>query len=145
MDLTSSSASLPLNAEEEPELPDYPKDPHSLRDLVPEACCTAWRTIGMTRDGSPLGRVGKQTIKDTALDKKRMEPSRGNHFRRYRLDGEAGQDSRSLLLWYNSTAMHFRTTSLREPWKERQDDYSDRMVTHDEQIGQVPTSSMSWA
>ena len=33
-----------LNAEEEPELPDYPKDPESRRSLDREACSTAWRT-----------------------------------------------------------------------------------------------------
>jgi arylsulfatase len=41
-------------------------------------------------------------------------------------------------LWYNSTAMHFRThLADKNRGKSGQDDYSDRMVTHDEQIGQV--------
>jgi arylsulfatase len=41
-------------------------------------------------------------------------------------------------LWYNSTAMHFRThLAAKNRGKSGQDDYSDRMVTHDEQIGQV--------
>ena len=41
-------------------------------------------------------------------------------------------------LWYNSTAMHFRThLAEKNRGKSGQDDYSDRMVTHDEQIGQM--------
>src|SRR6267142_1238709 len=41
-------------------------------------------------------------------------------------------------LWYNSTAMHFRThLADKNRGKSGQDDYSDRMVTHDEQIGQM--------
>ncbi|MGC2398851.1 MAG: sulfatase-like hydrolase/transferase, partial [Acidobacteriaceae bacterium] len=41
-------------------------------------------------------------------------------------------------LWYNSTAMHFRThLADKNRGKSGQDDYSDRMVTHDEQIGEI--------
>jgi len=41
-------------------------------------------------------------------------------------------------LWYNSTAMHFRThLADKNRGKSGQDDYSDRMVTHDEQIGEL--------
>ena len=41
-------------------------------------------------------------------------------------------------LWYNSTAMHFRThVAEKNRGKSGQDDYSDRMVAHDEQIGQM--------
>ena len=41
-------------------------------------------------------------------------------------------------LWYNSTAMHFRThVADKNRGKSGQDDYSDRMVIHDEQIGQM--------
>ena len=41
-------------------------------------------------------------------------------------------------LWYNSTAMHFRThLADKNRGKSGQDDYSDRMVMHDEQIGMM--------
>ena len=41
-------------------------------------------------------------------------------------------------LWYNSTAMHFRThLADKNRGKSGQDDYSDRMVVHDEQIGMM--------
>ena len=41
-------------------------------------------------------------------------------------------------LWYNSTAMHFRThVADKNIGKSGQDPYSDRMVVHDEQIGMM--------
>jgi arylsulfatase len=41
-------------------------------------------------------------------------------------------------LWYNSTAMHFKThVAQKNVGKSGQDLYSDRMVVHDEQIGQM--------
>ena len=44
--------------------------------------------------------------------------------------------NKPFFLWYNSTAMHFRThLADKNRGKSGQDDYSDRMVTHDEQIG----------
>ena len=46
--------------------------------------------------------------------------------------------NKPFFLWYNSTAMHFRThLADKNRGKSGQDDYSDRMVTHDEQIGQM--------
>jgi arylsulfatase len=48
------------------------------------------------------------------------------------------KDDKPFFLWYNSTAMHFRThLAAKNRGKSGQDDYSDRMVTHDEQIGQI--------
>ena len=41
-------------------------------------------------------------------------------------------------LWYNATAMHFRThVAEKNLGKSGQDPYSDRMVVHDEQIGMM--------
>jgi arylsulfatase A-like enzyme len=41
-------------------------------------------------------------------------------------------------LWYNTTAMHFRThVAEKNLGKSGQDAYSDRMVVHDEQIGEM--------
>jgi arylsulfatase len=46
--------------------------------------------------------------------------------------------NKPFFLWYNSTACHFRThLADKNRGKSGQDDYSDRMVTHDEQIGQM--------
>jgi arylsulfatase len=130
-----------LNAEEEPELPDYPKDPEFLKQFGPRGVlhCIATDKDDSTTDPR-WGRVGKQTIEDTGpLTKKRMET----------VDEEitAGaigwmekqvKADKPFFLWYNSTAMHFRThLADKNRGKSGQDDYSDRMVTHDEQIGEI--------
>ena len=50
-------------------------------------------------------------------------------------------------LWYNSTAMHFRThLADKNRGKSGQDDYSDRMVVHDEMIGEeTEEGRRNWA
>src|SRR6202790_3948676 len=130
-----------LNAEEEPELPDYPKDPKFLAAFGPRGVMHSFATDKDDPTTDPRwGRVGKQTIKDTGpLTKKRMET----------VDEEitAGalgfmekqaKANKPFFLWYNSTAMHFRThLADKNRGKSGQDPYSDRMVTHDEQIGQM--------
>jgi len=130
-----------LNAEEEPELPDYPKDPKFLAAFGPRG---VMHTFASDKDDATTdarwGRVGKQTIEDTGpLTKKRMET----------IDEEitAGalgfmekqaKANQPFFLWYNSTAMHFRThVAAKNLGKSGQDPYSDRMVVHDEQIGQM--------
>src|SRR5580658_7389348 len=118
-----------LNAEEEPELRDYPKDPEFKKKFGPRG------VLHCLADGK-----GGQSITDTGpLTKKRMET----------IDEEitAGalawmekqaKAEQPFFLWYNSTAMHFRThLADKNRGKSGQDDYSDRMVTHDEQIGEM--------
>jgi arylsulfatase A-like enzyme len=64
-----------LNAEEEPENPDYPKDPPFKARFGPRGVLKskATETDDATEDPR-FGRVGKQTIEDTGpLTKKRME------------------------------------------------------------------------
>jgi arylsulfatase len=64
-----------LNAEEEPELPDYPKDPLYRARFGPRGVlgCKATDNDDPTVDPR-FGRIGKQTIEDTgALTRKRME------------------------------------------------------------------------
>jgi len=118
-----------LNAEEEPELPDYPKDPEFKKQFGPRG------VLHCLSDGK-----GGQTIKDTGpLTKKRMETIDEEI-----TDGaiawmeKQAKADKPFFLWYNSTAMHFRThLADKNRGKSGQDDYSDRMVTHDEQIGQM--------
>jgi arylsulfatase len=130
-----------LNAEEEPELPDYPKDPAFLAQFGPRGVMHSFATDKDDPTTDPRwGRVGKQTVKDTGpLTKKRMGT----------IDEEitAGalgfiekqvKADKPFFVWYNSTAMHFRThLADKNRGKTGLDDYSDRMATHDEQIGQI--------
>jgi len=64
-----------LNAEEEPELPDYPKDPAYLAKFGPRGVLLTKATNKDDPTVDPrFGRIGMQTIQDTgALTKKRME------------------------------------------------------------------------
>jgi arylsulfatase A-like enzyme len=64
-----------LNAEEEPETPDYPKDPNYRKKFGPRGVMKCWATDkdDSTTDAQ-FGRVGKQKIENSGpLDTKRME------------------------------------------------------------------------
>ncbi|HVT10270.1 MAG TPA: arylsulfatase [Polyangia bacterium] len=118
-----------LNAEEEPELPDYPKDPAFKKKFGPRG------VLHCTSDGK-----GGQKVVDTGpLTMKRMETIDEEITTRAIdwMEKQAKADQ-PFFLWYNSTAMHFRThLAEKNRGKSGQDDYSDRMVVHDEQIGQI--------
>src|SRR6476469_8963389 len=101
-----------LNAEEEPELPDYPKDPEYLKKCGPRGVlkCTATDVDDPTEDPR-FGEDGKQKIVDTGpLNKKRMET----------VDDETSDAAIDFMkrqhaagtrffCWFNSTRMHLRT------------------------------------
>ena len=118
-----------LNAEEEPELPDYPKDPEFKKKFGPRG------VLSCKADGK-----GGQTIEDTGpLTKKRMETIDEEITDRAMawMETQAKAD-KPFFLWYNATAMHFRThVAEKNLGKSGQDPYSDRMVVHDEQIGMM--------
>ena len=118
-----------LNAEEEPELPDYPKDPAFRKQFGPRG------VLHCKSDGK-----GGQTIEDTGpLTKKRMETiDEEITDRAIAWMEEQAKADKPFFLWYNATAMHFRThVAPKNLGKSGQDPYSDRMVVHDEQIGQM--------
>ena len=86
------------------------------------------------------GRVGKQTITDTGpLTKKRMETvDEEITDRAIEWIEKQVKADQPFFCWYNATAMHFRThVAEKNLGKSGQDEYSDRMVVHDEQIGQI--------
>jgi arylsulfatase A-like enzyme len=116
-----------LNAEEEPEDPDYPKDPEFKKHYGPRGVLHCWA------DGK-----GAQKIENTgALTKKRMETFDEEvtaHALRF-LD-EAHQADKPFFMWWNTTAMHFRTHCAdKHKDKSGQGEYNDVMVAHDENVG----------
>ncbi len=118
-----------LNAEEEPELPDYPKDPRFKKQFGPRG------VLSCKADGK-----GGQTIEDTGpLTKKRMETiDEEITDRAIAWMEKQAKANQPFFLWYNATAMHFRThVAQKNLGKSGQDPYSDRMVVHDEQIGKI--------
>jgi arylsulfatase len=117
-----------LNAEEEPEHPDYPKDPEFKKRFGPRGVLHSWA------DGN-----GGQTIEDTGpLTKKRMETIDDEcteHALRF-ID-EAHAAGKPFFVWWTTTAMHFRTHAAAKHLGKSngQGEYNDVMVAHDEGVG----------
>ena len=132
-----------LNAEEEPELRDYPKDPAFRQKYGPRGVldCKATDADDATVDPR-FGKVGKQTIKDTGpLTKKRMETidddtaARAVDF----MERQSKAD-KPFFLWVNFTHMHFRTHVKPESLGQSgrwQSEYHDAMIDHDKNVGTV--------
>ncbi|MFS0849231.1 arylsulfatase [Novosphingobium panipatense] len=132
-----------LNAEEEPELPDYPKDPTYVKKFGPRGVlrCKATDVDDPTEDPR-FGKIGKQTIEDTgALTKKRMETiddeTSAAAIDFMKRQNEAGKP---FFCWFNATRMHLRT-HVREEHRGRYEhgdsEYIDGMIEHDETIGSL--------
>ncbi len=101
-----------LNAEDEPENPDYPKDPSFKARFGPRGVlrCKASDRDDPTEDPR-FGRVGKQTIEDTGpLTKKRMETV-DEEFLGASLDFIDRQHAagKPFFCWFNTTRMHVYT------------------------------------
>jgi len=130
-----------LNAEEEPELPDYPKDPAYLKKFGPRGVLKLKASDKDDTTADPrFGRIGKQTIEDTgALTKKRMETiddetssAAIDYMKRQHKAGKP------FFVWYNSTRMHLRThvrAEHRGRYQHGDSEYIDGMIEHDETIG----------
>jgi arylsulfatase len=123
-----------LNAEEEPEHPDYP-DPERyprFREL--------FGPRGVLR--CRVSRSGKQKIEDTGpLTKKRMETIDDEI-----VDGaidfieRMNGAGKPFFVWINTTHMHFRTHPKRRSVGQAgawQSPYHDTMVDHDKHVGRV--------
>ena len=114
-----------LNAEEEPEDPDYPKDPAFKKQFGPRG------VIHSYADGK---------IEDTgALTRKRMETA-DEEFSAVAMKfvAKAVKAKKPFFVWVNTTGMHFRThISPKNVGKSGQGDYNDVMVAHDEIVGQM--------
>jgi arylsulfatase len=132
-----------LNAEEEPELPDYPKDPAYRVKFGPRGVlrCKAIDADDPTVDPR-FGKIGKQTIEDTgALTKKRMETiddeTSAAAIDFMRRQHNAGKP---FFVWFNSTRMHLRThvrESHRGRYQHGSSEYVDGMIEHDDTIGSL--------
>jgi arylsulfatase A-like enzyme len=130
-----------LNAEEEPELPDYPKDPAYLAKFGPRGVLRCKATdVDDPTDDPRFGKVGKQTIEDTGpLTKKRMETI-DDETSAAAIDFMKRQQSadKPFFCWFNSTRMHLRThvrDSHRGRYQHGDSEYVDGMMEHDDTIG----------
>src|SRR5579871_6762342 len=132
-----------LNAEEEPEDRDYPKNPAFKERYGPRGVldCKATDKDDETVDGR-FGKVGKQTIKDTGpLTRKRMETIDDDIAdRSAEFIARQAKADRPFFVWVNFTHMHFRThpkpASVGQSGRWMSE-YSDVMIDHDKNVGTV--------
>lgn len=116
-----------LNAEEEPELPDYPSEKEYP---------------GFKEKYGPRGVIHSYAggeIEDTgALTKKRMETvDDETSAEAMRFIKEAHEAGEPFFVWWNGTRMHFRTHVKSElRGISGQNEYADGMVEHDMHVGQ---------
>ncbi len=123
-----------LNAEEEPENEDYPGD------RVLENGKTFRETFG------PRGIIkskadgkGGQTIENLGpLTKKHMETidQETNDAAKDFIQRQA-KEGKPFFCWWNATRMHFRTHVKKENRHKGNDEYTDGMIEHDGQVGQL--------
>ena len=132
-----------LNAEEEPEHRDYPKDPAFRAKYGPRGVMDSKATDVDDPTVDPrFGRVGKQTITDTGpLTRKRMETIDDDVADRA-ADFIARKSSTSepFFVWVNFTHMHFRTHVKPESLGQSgrwMSEYADAMIDHDKNVGTV--------
>jgi arylsulfatase len=118
-----------LNAEDEPEHPDYFKDPEMRKRYATRGVIHSWANPD-----------GTQKIELTGpLDKKRMETVDAEVTREaLRFMEESKKEGKPFFLWWNSTRMHIWTRLKAESQgKTGLGIYPDGMVEHDAMVGEV--------
>ncbi|GAB5557716.1 MAG: arylsulfatase [Schleiferiaceae bacterium] len=117
-----------LNAEEEPELPDYPdpnKYPDFRKNFGPRGVIQS-SADGPIKDTGPLTKKRMETIDDetvaAAIDFIKRKEAEGTPW----------------FVWWNGTRMHFRT-HVKEELRgiSGQNEYGDGMVEHDMHVGEL--------
>jgi arylsulfatase len=135
-----------LNAEEEPENPDYPTEeeaPLLRAALLPRGVIHSWATDEDTGEVDPrYGPMGKQRIEDTGpLNRKRMETIDDETIAAsvdfIKRQHDAGKP---FFVWMNTTHMHLYTHTKPESLGQAgrwQSPYHDTMIDHDKHVGQL--------
>src|SRR5262245_8117736 len=120
-----------LNAEEEPENPDYPKNPKFREKFGPRGVLHCWANPDGTQkidNTGPLDRKRMETVDDEflagAVDFIKRQHAAGKPF----------------FVWFNTTGMHLRThakpASLGQAGRW-QSEYHDAMIDHDKRVGEL--------
>ena len=130
-----------LNAEDEPEHPDYPKNIEFRERFGPRGVLRCTATLTDTPGEDPrFGTWGKQNCEDTGpLTKKRMETV-DDEFLGATKDfiEQAHQANKPFFAWFNPSRMHIWThLKPKSEGKTGLGVYPDGMVEHDGQVGQL--------
>ncbi len=117
-----------LNAEEEPELPDYPTDekyPGFHEKFGPRGVIHS-TADGSIEDTGPLTKKRMETIDDESSDAA------------IEFIKKAVNSEEPFFVWWNGTRMHFRT-HVKEELRgiSGQDEYADGMMEHDMHVGKL--------
>ena len=116
-----------LNAEEEPENADYPKDPEFKKKFGPRGVIHSFAD-GRIQDTGPLTKKRMETIDDDIASRAADFIQRQN---------KAGKPA---FVWVNFTHMHFRTHTKPGSLGQAgpfQSPYHDTMIDHDKNVGQI--------
>ena len=119
-----------LNAEEEPEHPDYPKEadfPGFSERFGPRGVIHSFAD-GRVEDTGPLTRKRMETIDDDVAD------------RAANFIEKSANAGKPFFVWVNFTHMHFRTHTKPESVGQAgrwQSEYHDTMIDHDNNVGTV--------
>jgi arylsulfatase len=114
-----------LNAEEEPENEDYPRDPEFRRRFGPRGVIKSWAD-GRIENTGPLNRQRMETVDDEFL-------AAGLDF----MDRQHAAN-RPMFVWLNATRMHLYT-HVPQSWRGRSglNEYADGMLQHDDWVGKI--------
>jgi len=114
-----------LNAEEEPENPDYPKDPAFKKRFGPRGVIHS-KADGKIEDTGPLTKKRMETI-----DEETLKASLA-------FIDEAHKEKKPFFVWFNSTRMHiFTHLKPASDGKTGLGVYPDGMVEHDGMVGEL--------
>jgi arylsulfatase A-like enzyme len=118
-----------LNAEEEPEHPDYPKDPEFRKKFGPRGVIHSWANADgsqRSEDTGPLTKKRMETVDDETSDAA------------LKFIDKAAADGKPFFVWWNGTRMHLHTHVKPEMRGiSGQDEYADGMVEHDRHVGKL--------
>jgi len=120
-----------LNAEEEPENEDYPKNPEFRKKFGPRGVIHSWANPDGTQkveDTGPLTKKRMETIDEETL------AAAKDFIQRHH------DDDKPWYVWWNGTRMHFRThvkDEHRGLASKDGDEYHDGMVEHDMHVGEL--------
>ena len=119
-----------LNAEEEPEDPDYPTEedfPNFRERFGPRGVIHSYAD-GRIEDTGPLTKKRMETVDDEIIPEAQ------------RFITDAVDADTPFFVWFNTTGMHFRThiaDEIRGQAGRWQSEYHDAMVEHDKRIGSM--------